>query len=179
MSIHELVKVLKPPMAPAWAFHGPWAPIEADLGVRLPADYKAFVSLYGAGRMFDLISIYVPIRSRGRELLRHVQFASSTYSGELADILPLPVWPAEGGLLPFGDTNNGDWLFWRTAGEPDRWPVFVVSHEGGDPEVFDMTGTAFIAGVVTGAITSEILGSDVADYGEPFLPALSYARRWR
>ena len=178
MSIHDLVKVLKPPMAPAWAFHGPWEPIEADLGVRLPADYKAFVSLYGAGCMFDLLRIDVPVGSGGRELLRQAQLVAQIYSGDLGELLPYPTWPAEGGLLTFGDTSNGDWLFWRTVGEPDRWPVIVFSHSD-DIEVFDMTCTAFLAGAISGAVTCKTLGPDLADCGDPFLPALSYARRWR
>jgi hypothetical protein len=38
---------------------------------------------------------------------------------------PLPLFPATGGLLPFGSTQNTNYLCWRTKGRVDDWYVVM------------------------------------------------------
>jgi hypothetical protein len=40
--------------------------------------------------------------------------------------LLLAAWPAPGGLLPLGTTDNGDQRYWLTAGAPQAWPLVVL-----------------------------------------------------
>lgn len=47
MTIDTLLSAVPPPAAPFQAFTGPWEPVEAYLGTRLPQDYKDFSRLYG------------------------------------------------------------------------------------------------------------------------------------
>ncbi|MDI6100461.1 hypothetical protein QLQ12_17775 [Actinoplanes sp. NEAU-A12] len=38
-----------------------WNLVEAAIGVRLPADYKSLVGIYGAGRFDRFLTVYQPV----------------------------------------------------------------------------------------------------------------------
>ncbi|CAN7452254.1 SMI1/KNR4 family protein [Phenylobacterium sp. LjRoot219] len=118
MTIEALIKVLPPPVEPFEAFNGPWEPIEAELGVVLPDDYKAFARLYGVGYFIEFLGVDIP---RSRNPNRRLEYQARVVceglaSLEFLDEPPYPFWPTPGGLLPFGGTDNGDDLFWLTRG---------------------------------------------------------------
>lgn len=171
-TIDTLIKVLAPPINPFEAFSGPWEPIEAELGVGLPQDYKDFIRLYGSGYFLQFLGVYVP-RSRNPHL--RLQRVARVVCEGLSSLTPLedppyPYWPARGGLLPFGGTDNGDDLFWLTRGAPDDWKV-VVQDRGFDRfETFDCDLSEFIAGLVTGEIQPEEFPEDLLPCDRPFIP---------
>jgi uncharacterized protein (TIGR02996 family) len=41
--------------------------------------------------------------------------------------VPFGLFPEVGGILPFAKTDGGDFVCWRTAGEPDEWDVVDFS----------------------------------------------------
>jgi len=109
-----------------------WQRVEAELGLRLPADYKAFVGAYGAGIINDHIRCVNPAYPEDSPFvdpLRLEVYGGWAEAGET----PHPIYPAPGGLLPWGTTGNGDSYFWVTepADEPDRWPIAIFDR--GDP----------------------------------------------
>ena len=109
MSIEALLAVMPPPAEPFEAFAGPWEPIEAELGAALPQDYKDFVRLYGSGYFMEFLGISVP-RSKNSNIRFESQVALTcqTFADFGDEELPYPMWPASGGLIPFGGTDNGD-----------------------------------------------------------------------
>lgn len=65
------------------------------------------------------------------------------------------MWPWPGGLLPFGATDNGDYLFWLPRGAPSDWGVVVWDRGGSEIDQFEELNcdlTDFLAGLATGAI---------------------------
>jgi hypothetical protein len=107
-----------------------WRAVEAELGVGLPADYRAFVERFGAGSVNQELYIVVPSaplprfdliagnagRAKARRLLHQ---ESSQYRADSP--CPPPGW-----LLVWGKTNTRASLYWRTDGpNPDAWPVVL------------------------------------------------------
>lgn len=146
------MRVVPPPKVPTEAYHGPWEPIEAELGTILPQDYKDFVRLYGEGQFMEFLGIHVPrFWSPYVRLVPQVRSAAQVFASFEED-LPYPLWPSPGGLLAFGKTDFGDYLFWLTRGSPEDWPVVVWGRGLQEFEVFDRSLTDFLAGVATGEI---------------------------
>jgi hypothetical protein len=105
-----------------------WDAVEAQLGTRLPADYRAFVAVYGGGSIGDELGILLPLQP----------VDSIWRDGTIADEIPnfRYYWEEDGGvagielgadaLLPWGANDTGDMLGWlMTGSDPDRWPVLV------------------------------------------------------
>ncbi len=154
MTLKALVERIPPPVAPFEAFLGPWEPIEAAVGMVMPQDYKDFVGLYGSGYFMQFLGISVPQSANP-----NVDFVSSVRSicktfEKFEDLLD-PMWPKAGGLLPFGSTDNGDYLLWLTRGAPDEWPVVIWGRHEPDLELFECGLVAFLTGLVTGEIAPQ------------------------
>lgn len=124
--------------------------MEEQLGLRLPADYNAFLQTYGAGEINGLIDVASP--TFGQRTVRLTGFIDHSLSIARAQrdsgmSSPYPIFPEKGGLLPWGSTGNGDQFFWRTdpPDEPDRWSV--VAHDRGSGAWIEYPGqmTAFLA----------------------------------
>lgn len=121
MAIGDLVAVMPTPNVPFEASSADaWASVEARLGTSLPDDYKEFIGLYGSGRIANFLWIFNPFSSnKNLNLEQQIELQSSVL-GELesyGEKNPYKSFPAPGGVLPFGITDNGDVVFWRTAGD--------------------------------------------------------------
>ena len=178
MTIENLVGIIPPPAAPFGTFSGPWEPIEAQLGTRLPDDYKDFVRVYGHGDLMGFIGIHVP--ASWSPYMRLVQEARATAEAfRDAEDLPFPMWPSPGGLLPFGKTDLGDTLFWLTRGPPADWKVVVMGRD--PPETFDCDMTDFLARVARGEVSAGNFPDDL-EAGEMVfepIPSATSPRRLR
>jgi hypothetical protein len=176
MTIENLLKVVPPPGKPDEPFSGPWEPIEADVFTPLPQDYKDFVRLYGSGNFMDLIAINVP-RTRSP----YVRFESEIRVMKDAffkdEEHPYPLWPTPGGLIVFGKTDFGDYLFWLPCGAPEDWSVVVWGRGLGTFEVFDCDLTDFLAGLATGEILPEEFPEDTLPCDFFFKPFSDWPER--
>jgi hypothetical protein len=152
--IEALAAVVAPPEAPYRAFTGPWARVEAYLGTELPQDYKDFARLYGSGLFLDLIIIDVPCLDDPRLTLETAVRETSHWFGQLRD-QRYPLWPRIGGLIKFGFSENGDYLFWLARGPPEDWKVVFWDRGLSEDECFeefDCGMAEFLAGLADGSI---------------------------
>jgi len=123
MSFIDLLAVAPPPVPRAAAAAYEWLDVEREVGTPLPSDYKAFIDRYGLGKLCDFIVVFMPshenlhvnLSIQIRQKLDVLQELASEWGEEL----PYSLFPARGGLLPFGATDNGDILYWLTSGSPD------------------------------------------------------------
>jgi len=162
MTIETLIKVVPPPAAPDEAFSGPWEPIEAQLGTALPQDYKDFIRHYGHGEFMEFLGIHVPkCRSPYMRLEAEVHAVRNALLDD--EELAYRLWPDPGGLIVFGKTDFGDYLFWLPHGPPEDWRVVVWGRGLQKFEAFDCDLTDFLAGLATGEIEPE-------DFPENMLP---------
>jgi hypothetical protein len=141
MSIEKLIELMSPPIRPVELpmSAGAWEEVETRLGTRLPRDYKAFIERFGSVYIDRFLSICNPFsRSFGYNLECQLEMLRG-YG--MDDVL----FPNQGGLIPFGGTDNGDTLFWETSGEPDAWYVVVDDGERSEYERFQrQTMTDFL-----------------------------------
>lgn len=146
-----MLDVVLPPAEPFEAFTGPWEALEAELGTALPQDFKDFVRLYGSGYFMEFLGVSIPrTRNPNTRFETEVALICQTFADWDDDELPHPTWPATGGLIPFGGTDNGDFLFWLSQGAPDDWRFVVRDRGMQEFEVLNCGLTDFLAGLVTG-----------------------------
>ncbi|MGW3829156.1 SMI1/KNR4 family protein [Streptomyces sp. NPDC005071] len=105
-----------------------WSELEEIWGTRFPADYVAFMEVYGAGELTEAIGILLPVPrpdaySDGSGLKDETANARGTWEmcgGRAA----LDVDPDS--ILAWGVTSGADIYCWLTTGDdPDLWPVLV------------------------------------------------------
>jgi hypothetical protein len=166
MAIDELIRVLRSdvrgtPVA--------WEEVESRLGTLLPADYKAFVDRYGTGAIGDFLWVLTPgttnrflnLFDKGNVMLEGYRQLRTTWPREY----PFATYPEKNGLLPWGVTDNGDELYWRTIQAPEHWPTVVIS-KGAPHEEFQLPLGDLVAGWITGRIRSAAF----AELGPSFTP---------
>lgn len=112
-----------------------WARVESELGVVLPADFRLLCELYPVFALSDFMYLGAP--EPGAEVAwvqaAHENLEIIAEWCENADLdVPMYLYPAPGGLLPWGTSNQGDYFLWTTnpAGAQE-WIVTVASRNGG------------------------------------------------
>lgn len=170
-AIAELLDALPPPEA-ACETGGSlrdWNRVFAAIGTRLPEDYVQFINHYGTGSVCGFFWVYNPFSAN--EHLNLLTCWTTTLSGMASlradperghDMVPFPLYFEPGGLLPWGRTVNGEDLFWRTAGDPDRWTVVVIGRSSG-VESFDVPMSRFLKDVIGRLIRPEFVPPNVWD----------------
>ncbi len=165
-----LIDLVPPPQAPrATGNSNLWPRIEQSVGLTLPRDYKQYIDTYGCGIVADFVHPFDPFvpddvadRDEVTVQYRHVRQSRGW------DLFPYDVYPEPCGLLPWGETENGDALFWLTEGAPDAWPTIVAGTRNVHVERYDMPMTTFLARFVSGAIKSRVLSTLPLDETTPF-----------
>ena len=177
MSIEALLKAVPLPTQPLSAFDGPWEPIEAELGVTMPQDYKDLMRLYGYGRFFEFLGINTPVGENFNVRLASQARLICDDFQTMREEVPYPLWPESGGLLPLGGTDNADRLMWLTRGCPEEWSVVVWGRAFLSFEEFDCDLTSFLAGLATGEIVPRELPDDLFSCDDLFVPFRLEPRR--
>lgn len=154
MSIERLTAAVPPPGVPFEGFSGPWEPVEAWLGTKLPQDYKDLVRLYGRGRFLEFLYVNLPGSPERRGSLEG-ELGLAREMVNYGVPVPYPTWPEPGGLLNFGLTDFNDRLFWLRRGDPSDWRIVVWDRAFQKLETFDCGLTDFLAGLATGEIAPE------------------------
>ncbi|MFF2774415.1 SMI1/KNR4 family protein [Streptomyces sp. NPDC058052] len=144
-----------------------WADVEARLGTSLPVDYRQLAEVFGEGAFDDHLRLYVPgAGPRGSDLVRHAHWLGE-WAGARGELWqPYEVYPAPGGLLQWGDTEQADTFYWLTEGnDPDRWPILATEDDFASWQRFDVTLTEFLHRVLT-------------DPHHPYSTARHFDRHW-
>jgi hypothetical protein len=166
MSVAALKEVTAPPVEPAeTGRREDWRQVESTLGTALPSDYKEYIDTYGTGKLADFLLPLNPFSKNPHlNLIQQVPRRLGALrelkqqGGDRA--CPYPLFPESGGLLPWGITDNGDVLYWRTEGRPDHWGTVVNESRGPEFEQFDEPMTDFVAGVLSKRIVCRIFPED-------------------
>ncbi|MER8188289.1 hypothetical protein [Kitasatospora sp. NPDC094015] len=144
----------------------PWERAPEALGFQLPADYRAFADRYGMASIRDELHIYTPSAAPSPKIGQPLGFEGFLYfttepygyCAMLAqayrdgdhDECPYPLFPAEGGLLKWGNNYSSDQFFWLMRGpDPDRWPVAAKFHSMREWDLFEGGFLEFLLAAVT------------------------------
>ncbi|WP_405009886.1 hypothetical protein [Kitasatospora sp. NBC_01539] len=144
----------------------PWELGPGVMGFQLPVDYRAFVDRYGSVSISGELHVYAPSGARSVEVGAPLGFEGFLYDttdpygycawlaqayrdGDVEEC-PYPLFPADGGLLKWGNNYNSDHFFWLMRGpDPDRWPVAARFHVRRDWELFEGGFLEFLLAAVT------------------------------
>jgi hypothetical protein len=105
-----------------------WSKVEQIWETRFPADYVAFMEVYGAGQISGEVGILLPVPrpdaySDGTGLRQETLNARGSWE-MLGGRAALDVDPDA--ILAWGVTTGADIYCWLTeSDDPDRWPVLV------------------------------------------------------
>lgn len=131
--------------------HVDWHRIEAQLGLRLPADYKHLVDALGSisvgpARVAAPGDAATDLLSLINEVQQRVQRERAASGGPRGTY-----HPEEGGLLTWATIGNGALLCWAPIGpDPDRWPVVAVDASFQFSAVHPLSASAFLVALAAG-----------------------------
>src|SRR5213080_939730 len=121
MLIDSLAAILpQPPDPREMGSFAAWGDVHNRIGEVLPEDYIQFIKRYGTGVIDGWLHVLNPFAANP-----HLNLLSSawrfldalrTIKTEFPDSIPFPLYFEPGGLLPWGNSIDGDIFCWRTAG---------------------------------------------------------------
>lgn len=168
-AIHEIQRLLPPPAHPR-NNSGDWQRAEENLGLRLPADYKQFISFYGTVKICNYLWVYNPFAYASQcSSFRDLMIALNALYEESPHGLgnpSVPLYPESGGLLPVIGTDNSDLISWITVGEPETWKLFAWFYPGPEAVILENTITECLLNLLN--LTSPLLPEHIPD--DFFLP---------
>ena len=146
-----------------------WRVVEAELGTRLPSDYKEFMSVYGTGKIgMEGLTVVPPTAPEGYPYRDGGMADESVNLREMwndrFDNVVIPGLDAPEQLLAWGvghsDPDLYGWIM--TSAEPDEWPV-VVWRRGVLPDFvyFDMGMVEFLRRLTTGDLPENPASNDL------------------
>jgi|SRR4051794_18559356 hypothetical protein len=159
-AVDELVKIIGMPDVEPEAVD--WLSVERDLGVRLPADYKAFCEIYPAMFVNEYLRVCHPsCLDPDLNLLGDAQVRTASVralTAEFPEMHIYPVYPDAGGLLCWGNNVNREQCYWLTKGEPEEWRV-VVGEEEDYSWLFNGNFSDFLLASCRGELDHSFYGS--------------------
>jgi len=167
--LERLTRLLPSPQA---AVAGPpWQQSRTEVGFDFPSDYRAFVDRYGGGqigtsnslRCFVYAPSSIPVRPGIPTGFKgfvewHVSYIAPMFEGCHEDYwggTVYPMYPEPGGLLTWGENEQGDLFWWLTEGDdPDRWPVVMWARGPAATFRFDCGMSGLLASMISGDVPS-------------------------
>ena len=181
MAIDELLTVVSPPDKPLDGGDAiEWDKKERQLGTALPSDYKDFIAHYGTGVLCGFIRVFNPFaQSEYTDLVSSAKRINSmNYSLKESEgqKFPFAVFPDPSGLLPWGTDDNGNYYYWLTEGQPDKWVVVVGAGRHAKWQRFDLPMTSFLTRAIRREVVCDIWPSDFPDLNDPDVGLFSTKR---
>jgi hypothetical protein len=158
--LDELTSLVPPPDEPPPAVD--WDAAHAELGVELPADYRALVERYGGGAIAGLRLLVPGHPNRHVDLLRQVEPQRAAPAVLIEQGIEQPYAPAD--LLPWGIDDAGNVVWWLTEG---AWPVVANEARGEEWQRYDGGAVGFVVAILTGREQSDFLVIEGDDF-EPY-----------
>lgn len=158
--ISELTPILTPPRGPVLVPDAAeFELLERQLGVELPPDYRDYWTTFGAGAISEFVGV---LRPQARA--PHLDYVTYVVDSLQHDVPAGSNWephPARGGLIPWGSTDNGDILAWRTVGSPESWTVAVLPNEAESVDDYAASMTSFLAQWISGKLVVRSFPGDI------------------
>lgn len=103
-----------------------WAQLEAEAGIKVPADYKRFAGAYGPVDLNDYVLFFYPGHPKPAvNMATQIEAFQRTYE-ELRAAYARD-------YTPFARANSDFFCWHAVADDPDRWPVSIVPREATGP----------------------------------------------
>jgi hypothetical protein len=155
-----------------------WEAFEQAIGMQLSVDYKTFGSVYGLPGVIDaFLWVFSPMSANPNlDLWRQTQGRLDALrvlraSGES---IPYAIFPEDGGLIPWGATDNGDVCYWRTGNDlGGSWTLVIGANRSPEWHSFQGEVTDFLVGILRRTDRVAFFPEDFPSPNPSFLPASS------
>ena len=119
-----------------------------------PQDYIAFITQYGSGQIANFITLFNPFSED--DYLNFFQQKEAILEGFDSliqadpDYYTFHLYPKNNGLLPIGETDNGDTLFWVVSShDSNLWTIAIIPSRASEVEFIAENLTGFLEGVLS------------------------------
>lgn len=165
-SLNRLVQFIGEPVQAPPAVD--WERLREQTLLRFPSDYMELCRRYPPLRIDNFLGTFHPVEDEeGENLLSWAEDILGAAEDLIEEfptlgLVPFPLYPVEGGLFPWGVTDNSDHLFWRTQGPPDGWTVVVAGHSYAKDDWWEFNGSMsdFLTGIMTHEVRCPVLASE-------------------
>lgn len=174
-AITKLLALVKPPATPSEIGSiKEWKRVEKKLGVALPEDYREFVFHFGSGLFANFIRVFNPFSedqyiSLVPSVMRICDINRHLKESEGDEEVPYPIYPEKGGILPWGNDENGNTFYWLAERSPEVWPVVLGAGRSRQWERFDCDLTTFLYKALKREICPSIWPSAFPDDNTDFV----------
>lgn len=132
-----------------------WSEFEKQYSIILPKDFKDFINFYGVGGINNFIWILNPFeKDQNINFITKKNILLSSYEHskkQYPNLYPFDIYPSEGGIIPWGFTDNGDELYWKSSLIED-WLIVIYESRSSEYFEYDMSFTEFLYKLVTSQI---------------------------
>lgn len=124
-----------------------WKDAEKKIGIKLPSDYKNFIDKYGTGGLDNFLWVLTPFDEGYINLIKRSEIILCAYEESKTqsdDGFVHDVYPNKDGIFPWGYTDNGDELYWKTNEDSGKWDIVVYPSRESFGYVYKMSLTEFL-----------------------------------
>ncbi|HEX7446828.1 MAG TPA: SMI1/KNR4 family protein [Pirellulales bacterium] len=175
-ALKTLITLMGPPLNPTDVpYEGGWQSVECRLSLKIPEDYKEFVTYYGSGAIDGFLWVLNPfahhknvnlISQSAVTLDAQRQFSRETRILET----PYPLHPDARGLFPWGVTDNGDVLYWLCDSGRPASEIVVCDGRASRWREYKLATCQFLAALVSRNLVVDIFPEDFPSSPPQFIP---------
>lgn len=135
----------------------------------VPRDYLEFIQALNVSGFNSYLWFYSPFDKEWNSIVEDQNEVYTTLQNEELNDggngfeYPYELYPAEGGLLPWAQADNGTVFFWQTFS--DKPWIIVVYDEMADYFEYEMTTSEFLFKLISGEIENSGLHDDLFENG--------------
>jgi hypothetical protein len=179
-NVQRLIEIVPPPTDPVDTGSGSFSDVEEVLGLKLPADYKDYITAFGSGGWHDCWWILNPftdnehgnllLQSQDRRPKNWSALDAERASRDAEGRFPHPIYPEQGGILPWAITDRGGRFYWLTEGNPDSWVTIYYAGLSPAFETYDLPCISILLRIVTDQFPAfaDLFSDHEHLYGEPY-----------
>lgn len=142
-----------------------WNNFEKNTGIIFPKDYKELIGTYGTGGIGKFIWFLTPFEEDANvNFLKRMNVMLEAYrisKSHLPDYFIHNIYPEKEGLLPWGYTDNGDELYWKTNSSPEKWTIVIYESASPDYHEYKMQLLEFLYKTITGELICDVFPKEI------------------
>lgn len=142
-----------------------WYDFEKNTGIIFPKDYKELIGTYGTGGIGNFIWFLTPFEEDDNiNFLKRMNVMLEAYRvsrNHFPDYFIHNIYPEKDGLLPWGYTDNGDELYWKTNSSSEKWSIVIYESASPEYQEYQMQLTEFLYKIITKELVCDVFPEDL------------------
>lgn len=120
-----------------------------DKNFPLPEDFQNYIQKNSPLYLCDFITIFSPLQKEEEvNLFTQIEYILEDLQdlkNQDKEYYKFELYPHKNGLLPFGVSDNGDYLFWQVCSkQSNKWRVAILPSRSNEVEILDESFLSFI-----------------------------------